>query len=255
MRRLPPPLWLLLVVCLLPVAGCARPVTHPLTVAAAASLAPIFEGLAPEFERESGFPVVFSYGSTANLAEQLRNGAPFDTFAAADALHIDTLIDEGLLERSSRTAFAHGRLVLAWAPGSEPELGSLDDLLQGSIAHVALANPEFAPYGQAARQALERSGLWDLLQPRLIYAENVRDAGQQVVSGNADAGLLAASTAISLSLPSLEISPDLFDPLVHVAAARPGGENHEAALEFLAFLHGPQAASALEAFGLTSVDG
>jgi len=235
--------------------GCARPTPQPLTIAAAASLAPVFDGLVAEMERQLGAPVTFSYGSTANLAEQLRNGAPFDVLAAADAEHVDQLIAEGLLDRGSRTVFAHGRLVLAWSSDADFEPGSLEDLLDPAVGYVALANPEFAPYGRAARQALERSGLWTELQPRLIYAESIRDAGQLVASGNAAAGLLAASTAISLGLPSLEISAELFDPIEHVTAARTKGENHQAALEFLGFLRGPQFVTALEAFGLSPADG
>ena len=235
--------------------GCARPTPQPLTIAAAASLAPVFDGLAAEMERQLGAPVTFSYGSTANLAEQLRNGAPFDVLAAADAEHVDQLIAEGLLDRSSRTVFANGRLVLVWSSDADFEPASLEDLLDPAVGYLALANPEFAPYGRAARQALERSSLWTELQPRLIYAESIRDAGQLVASGNAEAGLLAASTAISLGLPSQEVPAGLFDPVEHVAAARPQGENHQAALEFLAFLHTPQAASALESFGLSPADG
>jgi molybdate transport system substrate-binding protein len=235
--------------------GCAGPAPQPLTIAAAASLAPVFDGLAPELERQLGAPVTFSYGSTANLAEQIRNGAPFDVLAAADAEHVDQLIAEGLLEAGSRSVFANGRLVLAWPTDSTIELRSLEDLLGPAVGYVALANPEFAPYGRAARQALERSSLWMELQPRLIYAESIRDAGQLVISGNADAGLLAASTAISLGLPSLEVPARLFDPIVHVAAARTQGENHQAALEFLDFLHSAQSAAALQSFGLSPLDG
>ena len=235
--------------------GCGGPAPQPLTIAAAASLAPVFDGLAPELERQLGAPVAFSYGSTANLAEQIRNGAPFDVLAAADAEHIDQLIAEGLLDQASRTAFAHGCLVLAWPADSTLQLHSLEDLLDPAVGNVALANPEFAPYGRAARQALERSSLWTELQPRLIYSENIRDAGQLVVSGNADAGLLAATTALSLDLPSLEIPAQLFDPIEHVAAARTQGGNHQAALEFLDFLHTAQFAAALESFGLSPLDG
>jgi molybdate transport system substrate-binding protein len=102
---------------------------------------------------------------------------------------------------------------------------------------------------------LERSSLWTELQPRLIYSENVRDAGQLVVSGNADAALLAATIAISLDLPSLEVPAQLFDPIEHVAAARPQGGNRQAALEFLDFLHAAQSAAVLESFGLSPLDG
>ncbi len=234
--------------CCALLAGCAQRAPAPLTIAAAAGLAPAFEMLAPDFEEQAGMPVIYSYGSTANLAAQIRNGAPFDAFAAADALHIDQLIDEGLLDGSSRTVFASGRLALAKTRDSPLALAAIEDLLDPAVGSVVIANPAFAPYGLAARQALERSGLWEPLRPRVIYAENVRDAGQLVASGNAAAGVFAASTAISLNLRWIEVPAELFDPIEHVAAARVGAEPGASA--FLLFLRGPQAAAVLEGFGL-----
>jgi len=102
---------------------------------------------------------------------------------------------------------------------------------------------------------LERNALWEALQPKLIFAGDVRHAGELVASGDAQAGLLAASTALSLSLPSLEIPQALFDPIEHVAAARPGGENHLAALQFLRYLRSSEAASLLGRYGLRPADG
>jgi molybdate transport system substrate-binding protein len=236
-------------------AACAEAPKQPLTIAAAASLAPLFEALGPQLSQQLGSSITFSYASTASLAEQIRNGAPFDVLAAADAVYVDRLIEEGLLDAQSRTVFARGALVLSWPPDAPFAPGSLQDLLDPAFAHVALANPVFAPYGLAGRQALERGGLWMELQPRLIFAGDVRDAGQLVASGNAEAGLLAASTALSLSLPSLEIPQVLFDPIDHVAAGRPEGENYQAALQFLAYLRSAEAASLLERHGLRPADG
>ena len=237
-------------------ASCASPpAAAPLTIAAAASLAPVFDQLGPLFHAETGSEVVFSYGATGSLAEQLRNGAPFDAFAAADALHIDELIEEGLLVADTRTLFALGKLVIVTAPGSSLSLDSIDDLADPSIQVVAIANPVIAPYGLAATQALERSGIDPEVQPKLVYGETVQQAGQMVSSGNATAGLISATTALSLDLPGLDVPPSLYDPIQQVAAVHAESPHLELATEFLEFLGSPTARAVFERSGLLAPEG
>lgn len=231
------------------------PASNPLTIAAAASLAPVFDQLGPLFHTETGSEVVFSYGATGSLAEQLRNGAPFDAFAAADALHIDELIEEGLLVADTRTLFALGKLVIVTAPGSLLDLASIADLADPSVQVVAIANPVLAPYGLAATQALERSGIDPEVQPKLVYGETVQQAGQIVSSGNANAGLISATTALSLGLLGLEVPPSLYDPIQQVAAVRAGSQRLELATEFLEFLGSPTARAVFERSGLLAPEG
>ena len=253
MRRL----WLGISLCTISVllalaAGCSGVRSEDsLIVAAAASLAPAFESIGEAFAEREDMEILFSYGATANLAEQIRNGGPYDIFFSADALHVDELIDEGYLDPESRTVFAQGRLVLAVASGVE--LTSLEGLLDPSIRHVALANPAFAPYGLAAKQALERAGLWDRLQPKIIYGESVRQVGQMLASGNASAGLLAASTTIGEDLRAVELPADLYDPIVHVAGVRRGSLARPQAEALLAYLASDEGAIILDRFGFSPV--
>ncbi len=221
-------------------------------VAAAASLAPIFEQISEDYADQSGSEVLFSYAATANLAEQIRNGGPYDIFCSADAQHVDELIEEGLLDPDSRMVFAQGRLVLATA--QEVELSSLEGLLDPSIRRVALANPAFAPYGMAAKQALERGGLWDRVQPKIIYGESVRQVGQMLVSGNATAGLLSASTTIGEGLRASSVPTDLYDPIYHVAGIRLGCAHRLQAEAFLSYLTSDAGKTILDSYGLTPVN-
>ncbi len=222
-----------------------------LIVAAASSLTTPFDQVSQAFQAQSGTSVILSFGSTGHLAQQIRNGAPFDLFAAADALHVDQLIAEGLLVPETRTVYARGRLVLLVDTRQAPDVQSLRDLpgLQG--ARIALANPAHAPYGLAAQQALEEAGLWGSLQPDLVYAETVRQAAQMVASGNAAAGLVAASTVVEQEgLHAYAIPQAAYRPILHVAAVVVSSPHQGQAARFLAFLTSSEGQALLNAWGL-----
>jgi molybdate transport system substrate-binding protein len=240
---------------LLVLSACtAQPAERSLTVAAAASLAPVFDALQSDFEQQTGIRLTFAYGATGSLAEQIRNGGPFDVFASADAQRVDQLIEEFLLDGETRTVFAHGRLVLVASPISSYAVDSLAALAEPAVTSVALANPNHAPYGAAAMQALVRSDLHSMVESKLISAESVRQAGQMVFSGNASTGIIAASTAQSMDLPIITIAPELYEPIEHVLAIHTSSPNADLAGEFIAFLTGPAGQQTLHDFGLNAVD-
>jgi molybdate transport system substrate-binding protein len=226
-----------------------------LTIAAAASLAPIFDELGEIYGDETGEAVIFSYGSTGNLAQQIRNGAPFDIFASADAKRVDELIAEGLLDEGTRLAFARGVLVLVGAPELGLSLESVVDLADPIIRDVAIANPRHAPYGMAATQTLLRTGVEVAVLPKLVYGESVRHAGLLVQTGNTDAGLIALSIAKSMDLPGLELPQELYDPIQHVAAIHSDTSRPEQAARFLVFLSSPEAQAVFERSGLIAGEG
>ncbi len=237
-------------------AACSTaPRPEPLTIAAAASLAPIFDELAEIYEDETGEAVIFSYSSTGNLAQQIRNGAPFDIFASADENRVDELIAEGLLDEGTRLAFARGVLVLVGAPELGLSLESVEDLADPIIRDVAIANPRHAPYGMAAAQTLLRTGIEVAVLPKLVYGESVRHAGLLVQTGNTDAGLIALSIAKSMDLPSLELPEELYDPIQHVAAIHSDTSQSEQAARFLEFLSSPEAQAVFERSGLVAGEG
>ncbi|MFQ5943345.1 MAG: molybdate ABC transporter substrate-binding protein [Anaerolineales bacterium] len=237
-------------------AACSMaPRTEPLTIAAAASLAPVLDELGGMYEDETGDPVVFSYGSTGNLAQQIRNGAPFDIFASADALRVEELISEGILTEESRIGFARGVLVLVGAPELELSLESVEDLADPIVRDVAIANPQHAPYGMAAAQSLLRSGVELVVLPKLVYGESVRHAGLLVQTGNTDAGLIALSIAKNMELSGRELPQDLYDPIQHVAAIHRDTALPEQAAAFLDFLSSPEAQAVYERLGLATEEG
>lgn len=162
-----------------------------LYMAAAANLSRAFPALAESFRRSSGIEVVFSFGSTAFLAHQIENGAPFDLYAAADVEHVDRLVESGDLLGDSRTIYAQGRLVLWVPPSREALITEVADLTRDAVRFVAVARPQAAPYGRASVEALRSLGLWDEVEPKIVYAQNVSMARQFAESGNADAAFVA----------------------------------------------------------------
>lgn len=240
---------------LLTVSCSAARRAETLTVAAAASLAPVMDELGEIYEDQTGYQVVFSYGATGNLAQQIRNGAPFDIFASADAARVDELIAEGYLDEDTRTGFAEGVLVLVGAPQLDLTLKSVEDLADPVVRDVAVANPTHAPYGIAAAQSIRGTGVEIVVLPKLVYGESVRHAGMLVQSGNTDAGLIAKSIAHSMELEGQEVPRELYDPIQHIAAIVTDSRMYEQAELFLELLASPGAQVIFENSGLTGPEG
>jgi molybdate transport system substrate-binding protein len=168
-----------------------------LHVAVAANLKPAFEEVAARFQATNpGVEVRPTYGASGTFFAQLANGAPFDLFLSADAEYPARVVEKGLADGKA-FAYAQGRLVV-WVPAGSPVdlvKQGLPALLDPAVRKIAIANPEVAPYGRAAREALERAGLLAALQPRLVTGQSVAQAAQFVESGSAQAGFLPLSLA------------------------------------------------------------
>lgn len=232
----------LLLIALMALAGCTRPPAaagRPFTVAAAADLQFAFTEIGQQFEARTGQKVVFTFGSTGNLARQIENGAPIDLFAAANLTFLDNLRARGLIIPATQQLYAVGRIVLAVNQAAGVTATALADLQDPRIKKVALANPEHAPYGQAARAALVSAGLWDPLQPKLVYAENIREALQFVQTGNAEVGILALSVAVGVPGITYTLIDDrLHPPLQQALAVIRGSPHEQVARSFAAFVLG-----------------
>src|SRR5215218_441568 len=165
-----------------------------LTVAAAADLTPAFEELGREFESATKTKVVFVFGSTGMLTRQIENGAPVDLFAAANVSYIDELEKEGLIIPDTKAVYARGRITL-WTPNeSTLRLQNIADLARPEVMRIAIANPDHAPYGLAAKQAVQSAGLWERVQPKLVYGDNIRQALQYAQTGNVEVAIVAYAT-------------------------------------------------------------
>jgi len=225
-------------------------------VAAASDLKFALAELAELYQRQSGRRIELSLGSSGQFAQQIRQGLPVDLYMAADESFVIQLADAGLT-RDRGVLYALGRIA-ALVPASSAI--ALDPALNGlraawpAIHHFAMANPEHAPYGRAARQALERLGLWDMVQPRLVLGENIAQATQFVTSGAAQAGISALSLALAPEVARLTrhvvLPESLHAPLrqrmVLLKGARP-----EAA-DFYEFLQAAEARAVLQRYGFAS---
>jgi len=225
----------------LTLAGCgSRP--RRLTVAAAANLTNAFDQIGRAFKEESGIEVTFSYGPTAALAKQIENGAPMDVFAAADAEHVDDLLVGGHIAPGTRAIYAKGLLAM-WAPAGKVK--TLADLASPEVKFVAVAQPDLAPYGRAAVDALKAAGLWDTVQPKVVYANSVSQAKQLASTGNAEAALTAYSLVFKEEGTVLRVDPKLYAPIEQALGVVANSPHEAEARAFAAFVLGPKGKSIL----------
>ena len=229
----------------------AVPASEPLIVFAAADLQFALTEIATDFAAQGHATPSISFGSTGTFTQQIENGAPADVFFAADESYLAALAAKGLVLGGTRQPYAVGRIVLVERSGLPP-VTALSDLAQPQIRKVAIANPEHAPYGRAAREALLRSGAWPSVEPKLVLGENISQTFQFVQTGNADAGIVALSLA--LGVPGTRytlISASLHDPIVQAAAVLARTRQPALARAFLAYLNGPDGRRIMKKYGFT----
>jgi molybdate transport system substrate-binding protein len=251
--NLRPAVWIACAVALVGSAACgARRAPEPaaqLTVAAAANLTDVLGQVGRAFQAKTGVEVVFSYAATAQLAQQIDNGAPFDLFAAADTEHVDSLVASGKLTAASRAVYAVGQLAL-WIPkGEQTGVRELQDLKRPQIRFVAVAQPELAPYGQAAIETLKNASLWGAVEPKLVYAASISQAKQLGATGNADAAFTAYSLVLHDAGTVLKIDPRLYRPIEQALAIVATSPQAAQAQQFRAFLLGQEGRSILSQNG------
>jgi molybdate transport system substrate-binding protein len=249
---------LLLMLSLVPVMA-----QTPLRVAAAADLEPVLPPILEQFQQATGIRAEPTYQASAALTTQIQNGAPFDLFLSADLGYPRRLIDAGLAD-AARTAdsstpiiYAKGTLVLWSRRDSHLPPPSLDLLKSADLKRLAVANPERAPYGRAAVAALTKLNLYDSLRPRLVTAENIAQTAQFVDSGNADAGLISLTSALTPRLAAngsyFVIPRDLYPPIEQGAVIVSKTTQRAAAHKLLDYLLSAPVQAQLAKSGLTPV--
>jgi molybdate transport system substrate-binding protein len=220
--------WVAVVGC----AGSGSASKQDLRVAAASDLTPAFEELRLMYGARTGHEIDFTFGSTGLLAKQIEEGAPFDLFAAANASFVDQVVARGACQGSTKARYARGRLVLWARKDSGLVLPSLEKLGSLSFKHLAIANPEHAPYGRAAKDALEKLGLWQALEPRVVYGENIKQTLQFAESGNAEVAIVALSLALASDGTWREIDDALHLPIDQALVVCNRGKNAKEARAF-----------------------
>jgi molybdate transport system substrate-binding protein len=213
-------------------------------VAAAANLRGVLDDIARGFLAKTGIHVVSTIGPTAQLAQQIENGAPIDVFLSADTQHVDDLIARHAVDASSRAVYARGRLVV-WAP-TRPDIATLRDLAHPDVHQVGCAKPELAPYGAAAVEALKKAGLWQQVEPKLVYGQSISAAKQYADSGNTAAAFTALSLVINSGGHYVLIDENLHAPLDQALCIV---KSNPAAVKFREFLLGPEGTAILAKSG------
>src|SRR6266550_5699216 len=207
-----------------------------LLVAAAANLTDAFVEIGSRFTSKTGIRVVFSFGATAELAKQIENGAPFDVFAAADTEHVDLLDRAGLLTPGTRAIYARGRLVLWLPPGSSLKVGKVEDIAGKQFDRIAIAKPDVAPYGQAAVDSLKRLGIWNEIEPRVVYAQNVSQTKQYAATGNAEVAFIPLALVKPGEGTYVEVNESLHRPIDQALGVIKESAKQDAALQFVGFV-------------------
>jgi molybdate transport system substrate-binding protein len=223
-------------------------------VAAAADLNFAITDLSGQFEKQTGIKVNVTSGSSGNFFSQIQNGAPFDLFFSADIEYPRKLAAAGFAEPERLREYALGRIVV-WVPaGAKVDVAKQgwSALLDTSVQKIAIANPEHAPYGRAAVAALQKAGIYEQVRTKLVYGENISQAAQFVQSGNAQAGIIALSLAISPGMKegkTWEIPAETYPPIEQGAVVLKSAKNKNAARAFLEFVSSPAGRKILEKHG------
>jgi molybdate transport system substrate-binding protein len=228
-----------------------------LNIAAAADLSSALKDIGDTFEKNTGVHVRLSFGASGALTQQIENGAPFDLFFSADMGYPQQLIKENQADSASLHEYAIGRLVL-WVPvdsALDVEHKGMQALLDSSVKKISIANPQHAPYGRAAVEALKHAGLYDRLSDRFVIGENISQAAQFVESGNAQAGFVALAHAVAPSMQGKGkywiVPPDYYSPLAQGVVILSHSSHKKEADQFLQYFKTKPVSDTLQKYGFT----
>lgn len=225
-----------------------------LTVAAAADLQFAMQDIAWRFQKETGTAVKVVYGSSGNFLQQLRNGGPFDLFFSANVDYAKQLEAAGLAEPGSLYEYATGKIVLWVRNDSKVDLAKgLRGLASPSVRKIAIANPDHAPYGQAALAAMRAEGVYDQVSGKFVLGENISQAASFALSGAADVGVLALSLVVSPNLKDkgryIEVPPSEYPPIRQACVVVKSSPNKKGAEAFVNYVKTPAIAELLKSYG------
>jgi molybdate transport system substrate-binding protein len=234
--------------------GCGKPTGRTVRVAAAADLSRAFEELGKAFEAKTHITPVFSFDSSDLLAKRIDEGTPFALFASAGKSYVDDVIKNGRCDASSVRPYARGRIVV-WCPNGVQAPKTLADLADPRFKRIAIADPDHAPYGHAAKQALERAGVWDKLVGRVKYAPDARATMQFAKAGEVDAAIVALSLArVADGGTTLPIDQASYEPLDQQLIVCGTGEEADAARQLADFINSPDGREVMTRYGFLAPD-
>ena len=235
--------------------ACSAVLADEVQVAVAANFTAPMQQIAALFEKDSGHKASLAFGATGKFYAQIANGAPFEILLAADDETPARIEKEGLGVAGSRFTYAVGKLVL-WSANADLVDGAGAVLKTGNFKHLSLANPKAAPYGAAAIEAMTKLGVLAEITPRIVQGENISQAHQFVVSGNAELGFVALSQVYKdgkLSSGSMwSVPANLYQPILQDAVLLAKGRDKPAATALLAYLKGDKARAIIKSYGYES---
>lgn len=228
--------------------GCKAKSPPPLRVAAAADLAHAFDEIQAAFVAQTPSRLTLTVGASGLLAKQIAQGAPFDLFLAANSGYVEQVVRASACDGSTVHVYARGRLVL-WTKRAEAA-PTLAALTEPRFAHIAIANPEHAPYGAAAREALTRANVWSQVASRVVYGENVQQALELAKTGNADVAIVGLSLALAQPSGSwAAVDEALYAPIDQSLVVCKHGENPAGARRLADFLSSAAGRAILRKYG------
>ncbi|RJX78922.1 molybdate ABC transporter substrate-binding protein [Pseudomonas sp. LS-2] len=221
-------------------------------VAVAANFTAPIQAIARDFEKDTGHKLVASFGATGQFYTQIKNGAPFEVFLAADETTPAKLESENETVKGSRFTYAVGTLAL-WS-AKEGYVDDKGQVLKGNqYQHLSIANPKAAPYGLAATQTLDKLGLTDATKARIVEGQSIAQAYQFVQTGNAELGFVALSQVFKdgkqTSGSAWIVPADLHEPIKQDAVILNKGKDNPAAKALMEYLKGPKAAAVIKSYG------
>jgi molybdate transport system substrate-binding protein len=219
-------------------------------VAAASDLATAFEEVGKAYTKQSGVKPIFDFGSSGLFAKQIEQGAPFSLYAAANKSFAEQVVKAGKCDAATLQLYSRGRIVL-WGKNGTP--AKLEDLVDPKYKRIGIANPDHAPYGKAAIEAMKKAGIYDQVQGRLVMAENVLAAQTYAKEGQVDVSFSALSLAIAHHSDGyLAIAPDLHTPLEQSMVVCGKGPAADAAREFAKFVVSDAGRAIMESYGFST---
>lgn len=243
----------LLVLGLLAASACSKP-SHKVRVAAAADLARAFTELGAEFKSRTGITLELEFGSSGLLAKQIEQGAPFALFAAANRRYVDQAVASGHCDGATAHPYARGRIVV-WTPSGVKAPTQLADLADPRYHKIAIANPEHAPYGRAAQEALEKAGVWAQVKDRIVLGDNVQATMLYARGHDADAAIVALSLAVVTDGGAfLAIDPTLHAPLDQAMVVCGDGDDAKAGKQFSEFVSSREGREVMTRYGFLLPD-
>ena len=233
---------------------CEFCAAQSITVAAAADLQFAMQDVAAQFQKKTGKEVKLIYGSSGNFFQQLQNGAPFDMFFSANLDYPKKLESAGLTEPGSYYEYAKGKIVVWVSKDSKLDVSSgLPILLNPAVKKIAVANPQHAPYGQAAVAAMQKENIYDKVKDKFVLGENISQTASFVMSGSADVGIVALSLALSPNMKDkgryFEVPAGDYPPIKQACVILNSSKNKETAQQFLSFIKTAEVADTLRMYG------